>query len=58
MFLARGDISWMSLVAIVLVLVYGATISLFRKEKIIEGTWCKSDVVAYILVPIFLLLHI
>ena len=54
MFLANGEISWMSLVAVALVFVYGATISLFRKEQIFEGTWCKSDVVAYILVPVCL----
>jgi len=54
MFLANDDISWMSLVAVILVLVYGTTISLFRKEQIFEGTWCKSDVVAYIFVPVCL----
>ena len=52
--LANVEISWMPIIAVSLVIVYGTTISLFRKEQIFEGTWCKSDVVAYILVPICL----
>jgi hypothetical protein len=52
--LANDEISWMPIIAVSLVIVYGTTISLFRKEQIFEGTWCKSDVVAYILVPICL----
>jgi len=54
MLLANDTISWMPILAVVLIIIYGTTISLFRREQIFEGTWCKSDVVAYILVPICL----
>ncbi|ALQ08422.1 MULTISPECIES: hypothetical protein [unclassified Pseudoalteromonas] len=52
--LANDEISWMPIIAVVLIIVYGTTISLFRRDQLFEGTWCMSDVVAYILVPICL----
>ncbi|AOW76114.1 hypothetical protein A3Q34_04145 [Colwellia sp. PAMC 20917] len=56
--LVGNDISWMSIVAVGLIILYGSSISLFRKEKIAQGCWCKSDVFAYVVVPICLFTYV
>ncbi|MFT5004191.1 MAG: hypothetical protein ACI952_002552 [Flavobacteriales bacterium] len=43
--LVGNDISWISIVAVGLIILYGSSISLFRKEKIAQGCWCKSDAI-------------
>ncbi|TWX49221.1 hypothetical protein [Colwellia hornerae] len=53
-----NDIYWMSIVAVGLIILYGSSISLFSKEKITQGCWCKSDVFAYIVVPACLFTYV
>ena len=56
--LAGNDIYWMPIVAVGLIFLYGSTVSLFRKVKIAEDCWCKSDVLAYVIVPTCLFAYV
>jgi len=51
MFVKDDAVKWMPYAGMVIFMVFGVSITLFRKQKIKNQSWKMSDFIAYILVP-------